>query len=130
MYLTQQKGKEELPFLQKLSQRHTGADRLVRPERQPGHPAPVLAQGRGVRLHRDPSRSQHDRLRVQVPAGAVPQPNQIGYGNFAFESDDARRLGMVKWGFMRFKHGPTGGPPKKVNSEPKKDTVPPPVRQK
>ena len=57
----------------------------------------------------------------KYPPGVVPQPNQIGYGNFAFESDDARRFAMTKWGFMQLKYGPSGGPPKTGDATPKKD---------
>ena len=48
---------------------------------------------------------------------------QIGYGNFAFENDEARLAARVKWGFMQLKYGPTGGPPKK--EEAKKDNTKP-----
>lgn len=134
MHLTQQKGKEELPFLHKL----LGNDTQVQIVwfGQNGNQAiqhqcllKDVAFAYIVTLH---GHAMSD-FGFKYPPGAVVQPNQIGYGNFAFESDEARRKAMVKWGFMRFKYGPTGGPPKKDDVVPKKDTAPPPpagVRRK
>ena len=36
----------------------------------------------------------------EFPPGVIPD-QQVGYGNFAFESDVARNAAMVKWGFCR-----------------------------
>ena len=111
MHLTQQKGKEELPFLQKLITNDTQVQIVW--FGQNGNQAiqhqcllKDVAFAYIVTLH---GHNMTD-FGFKYPPGAVPQPNQIGYGNFAFESDDARRLGMVKWGFMRFKHGPNRRP--------------------
>ncbi len=84
MHLTQQKGKEELPFLKKLvEQRHPGADRLVRPERQPGpiqHQCLLkdVAFAYIVTLH---GHKMTD-FGFKFPPGPVPQP----------ESDRLRQL--------------------------------------
>jgi len=126
MHLTQQKGKEELPYLQKLLNNDTQVQIVW--FGQNGNQAiqhqcllKDVAFAYIVTLH---GHSMTD-FGFKYPPGTVPQPNQIGYGNFAFESDDARRNAMVKWGFMRFKYGPTGGPPKKDDATTKKNDTPP-----
>ncbi len=127
MHLTQQKGKEELPLLYKL----LGNDTQVQIVwfGQNGNQAiqhqcllKDVAFAYIVTLH---GHNMSD-FGFKYPPGAVVQANQIGYGNFAFENDEARRKAMVKWGFLRFKHGPTGGPPRKQDAATKKDAAPPP----
>jgi hypothetical protein len=127
MHLTQQKGKEELPLLYKL----LGNDTQVQIVwfGQNGNQAiqhqcllKDVAFAYIVTLY---GHNMSD-FGFKYPPGAVVQANQIGHGNFAFENDEARRKAMVKWGFLRFKYGPTGGPPRKQDAVPKKDAAPPP----
>jgi hypothetical protein len=127
MHLTQQRGKEELRFLQKFLTNDTQVQLVW--FGQNGNQAVQhqcllkdVAFAYIVTLH---GHNIAD-FGIKYPPGAVPQPQQIGYGNFAFENDEARRKAMVKWGFMRFKHGPTGGPPKKVDGAITKEAPPPP----
>jgi hypothetical protein len=126
MHLTQQKGKAELPFLQKLLTNDTQVQIVW--FGQNGNQAiqhqcllKDVAFAYILTLH---GHNMTD-FGFKYPPGQVPQPNQIGYGNFAFESDDARRNAMVKWGFLRFKYGPSGGPPKKDDAAIKKNDAPP-----
>lgn len=58
------------------------------------------------------------------PGNPIPNVGNIGYGNYAFENDDARRAAMVKFGFWRLKQGLKDANAKEP--EGKKDAPPPP----
>jgi hypothetical protein len=122
MHLTQQKGKEEIPFLKGLLNNETQVQ-IVWFGQNGNQPIQHQCLLRDVALAYIVTLNGHKMtdFGFKYPPGAVPQQNQIGYGNFAFESEEGRRFAMTKWGFMQLKYGPTGGPPKKDDAEPKKD---------
>jgi hypothetical protein len=128
MHLTQQRGKEELAFLQKFLTNDTQVQ-MVWFGQNGNQPVQHQCLLKDVAFAYIVTLHGHNvaDFGIKYPPGAVPQPNQIGYGNFAFESEEARRKAMVKWGFMRFKHGPTGGRPKLDLTAPKKGVSSPPV---
>jgi len=131
MHLTQIKGKEELPFLKKFLSNDTQVQ-IVWFGQNGNQPVQHQCLLKDVALAYIVTLNGHNMLDFgfKFPPGVIMQPNQIGYGNFAFESDDARRRGMTKWGFMQFKYGPTGGKPKKDDPAKKdgqkKENAPPP----
>jgi hypothetical protein len=125
MHLTQLKGKEELPFLQKFLNNDTQVQLVwfgQNGNQAVQHPCLLkdVAFAYILTLHGH----NMTEFGFKFPQGAMPQAGQLGYGNFAFENDEARRNAMVKWGFLRFKYGATGGPPKEA-AAPKKDQPPP-----
>jgi hypothetical protein len=125
MHLTQANDKKELPFLEKLLTNDTVVQNVWFGQNgnQPVQHQSLLkdvAFAYIVTLHGH----QMTDFGFKFQPGVIPNQQQIGYGNFAFESDEARKAAMVKWGFMRLKYGPTGGAPKK--DEPKKDGQPVP----
>jgi len=133
MHLTQQKGKEELAFLKGLLKNDTQVQ-IVWFGQNGNQQIQHQCLLKDVALAYILTLNGHKMtdFGFKFPPGVIPQPNQIGYGNFAFENDDARRLAMTKWGFMQLKYGPTGSAPKKDEAAPKKegpkpnDSPPPP----
>ncbi|MCI0703610.1 MAG: hypothetical protein L0241_21220 [Planctomycetia bacterium] len=65
----------------------------------------------------------------EFPPGFVPNPNQLGYGNYAFTSEEKRTAAFVKYGFWQMKESmkepvPKGKEPaKEPVKEPAKDPV-------
>ena len=123
MHLTQLKGKEEIPFLKGLLSNETQVQIVWFGQNNNQQPIQHQCLLRDVALAFIVTLHGHKMsdFGFKFPPGQIQQPNQIGYGNYAFESDEARRLAMTKWGFMQFKYGPTGGPPKKDDATPKKE---------
>jgi hypothetical protein len=122
MHLTQIKGKEEIAFLKPL----LGNDTLVQNVwfgQNGNQPVQHQCLLKDVALAYIVTLHGHNMtdFGFKFPPGVVPQPNQIGYGNFAFENEEARKIAMVRWGFLRLKHGETGAPPKKDDAAPKKE---------
>ena len=129
MHLAQIRGKEELPNLAGLLKNETQVQVVWFGNNQPNQ-QPVQHQC----LVKDVALAHIIHLTGQkmsdygfkFPPGVVPD-QQIGYGNFAFESDTARQAALVKWGFCQLKYGKNNGPPKKKeDATPKKaEPVPP-----
>lgn len=121
MHLTQIKGKEEIPFLKKLLTNETQVQVVW--FGQNGNQQPVQHQCllKDVALAYIVTLNGHKMtdFGFKFPPGVIPNQQQIGYGNFAFENEETRQRAFVKWGFMQLKHGPTGGPPKADDVKPK-----------
>ncbi len=129
MHLAQMRGKEELPNLQALLKNDTQVQTVwfgnVAPNQQPVQHQCLVKDVALAHIIHLTGQKMSD-YGFKFPPGAIPD-QQIGYGNFAFESDVARNAAMIKWGFCQLKYGRNNGPPKKDDAAPKKDDPVPPV---
>jgi hypothetical protein len=127
MHLTQIRGKDEIPYLKTLLTNDTQVQIVwfgQNPNQQPVQHQCLLRDVALAYLVTLTDQKMTD-YGFKFPPGVIPNQQQIGYGNFAFETDEARNAAMVKYGFTRLKYG-ANGPPKKDDA-PKTDTPPPPV---
>jgi hypothetical protein len=127
MHLTQIKGKEEIPFITKLLTDGTQVQIVWFGQNgnQPVQHQCLLKDVALAYLISLSGQKMTDYGYKFPPGSQIPQPNQIGYGNYAFENDEARNAAMVKYGFWLLKYGPNG-PAKKDDADAKKDEKPKP----
>jgi len=132
MYLTQIGNKAEIPYLKGLLGNDTQVQMVWFGNPQPnGQPIQHQCLLRDVALAYVVTLTDQKMTDYgfKFPPGVIPNQQQIGSGNFAFESDEARQAAMVKWGFCQLKYGVNNGPPPKKeegkDGPPKKDEAPP-----
>jgi hypothetical protein len=129
MYLVQQRGKEEHDFLQTLLTNDTlvttvwfGANA---PNQVPMQHQCLLRDVALAMLIAQTGQKMTD-YGYLFPQGVIQNGQNIGYGNYAFPTDEARNAAMVKYAFWRMKQAgkdPTAMTPKDVAplpSSPKK----------
>jgi hypothetical protein len=118
-FLVQQKGKDEIPFLKGL----LANDALVTTVWFGGNNG---QNEQHQSLLRDVALAQLVVLTGQrmedygykFPPGFVPNNQNIGYGNYAFPTPEARAAAMVKFGMWQLKNGPAGPAPKDAGPAP------------
>jgi hypothetical protein len=59
-----------------------------------------------------------------APGQTLPPPNQLSYGNYAFENDETRQAAFVKFGFWMLKNGRPDAP---TNTTPRPHNPPTPI---
>ena len=100
MHLTQQKGKEEIPFLKALLNNETQVQTVWFGRNANQQPVQHQCLLKDVALAYIVTLHGHKMTDYgfKFPPAWFRSRTQIGYGNFAFETDEARRMGMTKWG--------------------------------
>jgi hypothetical protein len=114
MYLMQLRPKEELPFLKSLLTNDTLVTTVWFGGNVPNaNPIQHQCLLRDVALAMLITHTQQKMTDYgySFPPGIVLNQQNIGYGNYAFESEEKRAAAMVKFGFWQLKGSP----------EPKKD---------
>src|SRR5262249_48126271 len=127
MFYVQQKPKDEQPFLKSLLKDETMVTTVW--FQVPGQPQgqqhqcllrdvalAMLVHGSGQKMQ--------DYGFVFPPGNVPPNGGTIGYGNYAFTTDEARAAAMVKFGFWQLKQSLKD--PNAKEPEPKKDMPPQP----
>jgi hypothetical protein len=129
MYLVQARPKEEMAFLKSLLKDETlvttvwfGGNNI---NGQPQQHQCLMRDVVLAMLITQTGQSMKDYGYI-FPPGVVPNGQNIGYGNYAFPTDEARAAGMVKFGFWQMKQA-YKDPAKKEPAKDMKDTPPPPV---
>jgi hypothetical protein len=134
MHLVQQKGKEEVPFLKSL----LGNDTMVqqvwfgKPNGMAEMHSCLMKDVALAFLLTQTGQNIRD-YGFEFPPGVIPNPNQLGYGNYAFTSEDKRTAAFVKFGWWQLKEGMKGPAPKgkepakQPAKEPVKGPTPPPT---
>ncbi len=128
MYLVQQKQKEEIPFLKGLLK----DDTLVTtvwfggnvPNQPPAQHQCLLRDVALAYLIQQTGQKMKD-YGYSFPPGFNPDiaGNQLGYGNYAFATDEARSAAMVKFGFWQLKQS-LKAPAKEVPKDPQPAPTP------
>jgi hypothetical protein len=128
MYLVQARPKEELPFLKTLLKDDTLVTTVwfgnnnVNPQ-QNQHQCLMKDVALAMLLtHTDQKMQDYGYI---FPPGQIPNQQNIGYGNYAFPTEEARAAAMVKFAFWQLKQGLKD--PNKKDAEPKKDATPMPM---
>jgi hypothetical protein len=125
MYLVQRNGKAEVDFLKK----QLGNDTLVttvwfgnvNPNQQPQQHQCLLRDVALAMLVTQTDQKMTDYGFKFPPGTPVPNAGTIGYGNYAFETDEARHAAMTKFGFWQLKQSfkpPAKDEPKKEEAKP------------
>jgi hypothetical protein len=121
MYLIQQRGKEEQPFLKSLLNNDTLVTTVwfgnVQPNQQPQQHQCLLRDVALAMLITQNGQQMKD-YGYKFPPGVIPNGQNIGYGNYAFDSEQARHAAMVKFGFWQLKQS---------FKEPPAEPTPPPM---
>lgn len=128
MFLTQSKGKEEIPFIKKLLANDTLVTTVWFGGANPNQPVQHQCFLRDVALAYLLTLTDQklEDYGFKFPPGVVPNNQNLGYGNYAFPNEQARAAAMVKFGFWQLKYGPDGPPKKDKDGAPKADTPPVP----
>lgn len=126
MFLVQQRGKEEQSFLKTLLSNDTVVTTVwfgnINPQ-QPQQHQSLLRDVALAMLITQTGQKMKDYGYLFPNNQPEPPPNSIGYGNYAFPTDEARAAAMVKFGFWQLKQSF-----KEPVPEVKKEPVPqPPV---
>lgn len=109
MALVRNRPKEEMPYLRSL----LGNDTVVTPVAQHICLLRDVALAMLI-LHSDQKMASYGYIFL---GNAEPNKINIGFGNYAFPSEEARAAAFVKYGFWRMKHG--GKDPEPAKTEPK-----------
>ncbi len=123
MYLVQGRPKEEFDFIKKLLKDETLVTTVWFGGPNPNQPQQHQCLMKDVALAMlvTQTNQKMQDYGFIFPPGVIPNGQNIGYGNYAFPSEEARAAGMVKFGFWQLKQG-FKDPEKK--DEPKKDEAP------
>jgi hypothetical protein len=115
MFLIQQRGKEEQPFLKTLLTNDTLVTSVWFggnvPNQQPVQHQCLLRDVALAMLITQTGQQMKD-YGYAFPPGVIPNNQNIGYGNYAFPTDEARAAAMVKFGFWQLKQSLTPATPK------------------
>jgi len=122
MYLVQRNGKSENDFLKKQLTNDTLVTTVwfgnVNPNQQPQQHQCLLRDVALAMLVTQTDQKMPDYGFKFPPGTPIPNNGTIGYGNYAFETDEARHTAMVKFGFWQLKQ--SFKPPAK-EADPKKE---------
>jgi hypothetical protein len=132
MYLTQQRGKEEIPFLKTLLTNDTMVQQVWfgKPNGMAEMHSCLLKDVALAFLITQTGQNIRD-YGFEFPPGVVPNPGQLGYGNYAFTTEEKRAAAFVKFGFWQLKEGlkEPGAKGKEPSKEPGKEPAKDPVKQ-
>jgi hypothetical protein len=152
MFLVQQRGKEEIPFLKAILKNELRVGdypgvMVVRPNDPPPDPNKIITLNNDMMVQQvwfqkpngmaethtstlkdvalafllNQSGQDLRSYGFEFPPGFVPNPQQLGYGNYAFTSDEKRTAAFVKYGFWQMKESMKEPAPK--GKEPGKEPV-------
>jgi hypothetical protein len=131
MFLVQRGGKEEIPFLKSLLTNDTQVQVVFlgnQPNQQPiQHQCLVRDVALAYLITLTGQRMQDYGFTIQP--GIVLNQQNIGYGNYAFTSDEKRAAAMVKFGFWQLKGSPSPTKPA-PNEQPQPQPNEGPIRRR
>ncbi len=120
--LMQQRGKEETAFLKTLMNNDTMIQQVWfgKPNGQAEMHSCLMKDVALAYLISQAGGNIKD-YGFETPQGVIVNPNQLGFGQYAFTSDEKRATGFMKYGWKQLKDGIDGPAPKETPKETPKD---------
>jgi hypothetical protein len=133
--IMQQRGKEEIPFLKTLLTNDNMVQQVWfgKPNGQAEMHSCLMKDVALAYLISQAGGNIKD-YGFETPQGVIINPGQLGFGQYAFTSEDKRVAGFMKYAWKQLNDGPDGPAPKEAPKETPKDgpkptpSAPPPAK--